>query len=84
VKNHLKHGCMTLPGADGPAPELGHKSMEGMDMPGMDMGGAGGEDQPMEMGSLPLPKAAAIVVATLACLLLAAWITTFFAPIAFG
>ncbi len=84
VRNHLKHGCMTLPGADGPAPKLGHKSMEGMDMPGMDMGGAGGEDQPMEMGSLPLPKAAAIIVATFACLLLAAWITTFFAPIAFG
>jgi hypothetical protein len=28
VKNHLKHGCMTLPGADGPAPGLGHRSPE--------------------------------------------------------
>lgn len=28
VANHLKHGCMTLPGADGPAPHLGHRSPE--------------------------------------------------------
>jgi hypothetical protein len=28
VKNHLKHGCMTLPGADHPAPGLGHRSPE--------------------------------------------------------
>ncbi len=28
VKNHLKHGAMTLPGADGPAPQLGHSPME--------------------------------------------------------
>ncbi len=28
VKNHLKHGCMTLPGADGPAYGLGHRSLE--------------------------------------------------------
>jgi hypothetical protein len=33
VKNHLKHGCMTLPRADGPAPGLGHRSPE---MPGGD------------------------------------------------
>lgn len=46
VKNHLKHGCMTLPGKDAPAPCLGHCSMEcdatapAMPMPemeGMDM-----------------------------------------------
>ena len=56
VKNHLKHGCMTLPGADGPAHGMGHRSpeanaapagsheaMEGMDMEGMDgMKGMGG------------------------------------------
>ncbi|MFP6639707.1 MAG: DUF4396 domain-containing protein [Myxococcota bacterium] len=29
VSSHLKHGCMTLPGADRPAPGLGHKSSEG-------------------------------------------------------
>ena len=28
VDNRLKHGCMTLPGADGPAPNLGHSSPE--------------------------------------------------------
>lgn len=28
VASHLKHGCMTLPGADGPAPGLGHRSPE--------------------------------------------------------
>jgi hypothetical protein len=28
VKNHLKHGCMTLPGRDGPALWLGHRSPE--------------------------------------------------------
>jgi hypothetical protein len=28
VSRHLKHGCMTLPGADGPAPGLGHTSPE--------------------------------------------------------
>jgi hypothetical protein len=28
VRNHLKHGCMTLPGADGPAHGLGHHSPE--------------------------------------------------------
>jgi hypothetical protein len=82
VRNHLKHGCMTLPDADAPAPELGHKSMEKTDMPGMEMGG---EDKPMAMGSLPMPKALAIIVATFACLLLAGWITsTFFAPITFS
>ena len=35
------------------------------------------------MGSLPLPKAVGIMLATAACLLLAGWITTFFAPISF-
>ena len=28
VRNHLKHGCMTLPGADAAAPGLGHASPE--------------------------------------------------------
>ncbi|MEI4908469.1 DUF4396 domain-containing protein, partial [Klebsiella pneumoniae] len=28
VANRLKHGCMTLPGADAPAPGLGHVSPE--------------------------------------------------------
>jgi hypothetical protein len=90
VRNKLKHGCMTLPEPGQPAPNIGHKSMEGMAMPdggkmeGMDMPGEGGEDHPMQMGSLPLPRMIAIIIATFACLLLAAWITSiFFAPITF-
>jgi hypothetical protein len=81
---------MTLPEPGQPAPNIGHKSMEGMAMPdggkmeGMDMPGEGGEDHPMQMGSLPLPRMIAIIIATFACLLLAAWITSiFFAPITF-
>lgn len=33
VRNHLKHGCMTLPGRDAPAPALGHASPEAHTMP---------------------------------------------------
>jgi hypothetical protein len=32
VASRLKHGCMTLPDADGPAPGLGHHSPESADM----------------------------------------------------
>jgi Domain of unknown function (DUF4396) len=75
VRNHLKHGCMTLPEPGQPAPNMGHKSMEGMDM---------GEDRSMAMGSLPLPSMIGVIAATSACLLVAAWITSaFFAPITF-
>lgn len=66
VANHLKHGCMTLPGADGPAPQLGH-SATGMDTapagmkaaPAMTMPGHAGMamDMPMSkdnaMGTMP-------------------------------
>jgi hypothetical protein len=88
VRNHLKHGCMTLPEADTPAPNFGHKSMEDMSvrdhqMAGMDMGAAEGHAMPM--GSLPMPRMLAIIAATFACLLLAAWMTSaFFAPITFS
>ncbi len=75
MRNHLKHGCMTLPEPGQPAPNMGHKSMEGMDM---------GEDRSMAMGSLPLPSMIGVIAATSACLLVAAWITSaFFAPITF-
>jgi hypothetical protein len=89
VRNHLKHGCMTLPEADTPAPNLGHKSMEDMAMPDSQKmeavtHGADGEDHAMQMGSLPMPRMLAIIAATFACLVLAAWITSaFFAPITF-
>ena len=35
VAGHLKHGCMTLPGADTPAEGLGHRSSEPSQMGGM-------------------------------------------------
>jgi hypothetical protein len=76
VRNKLKHGCMTLPEPGTPAPNMGHKSMEGMDM---------GEDKPMEMASLALPKVIGVIAATFACLLAAAWITSaFFVPVTFS
>ena len=46
VANHLKHGCMTLPGADGPAPAFGHRSPEPsrvVDAGGAEGAGSGGE-----------------------------------------
>jgi hypothetical protein len=77
VKNHLKHGCMTLPDADGPAPGLGHASPEPMDdMDGQEGGG-------MHMGSLSTGKAATIVVGTYVTLLLALLLTDQFVPIRF-
>jgi hypothetical protein len=90
VRNKLKHGCMTLPEPGQPAPNIGHKSMEGMPMPdGQTMEGkkhaaAGGEGHAMQMGSLPMPKMLAIIALTFACLLAVAWVTSvFFAPIVF-
>jgi hypothetical protein len=87
VRNKLKHGCMTLPEPGQPAPNIGHKSMEGMPMPdgqtmeGMEMGGEGNA---MQMGALPMPKMLAIIALTFACLLAVAWVTSvFFAPIVF-
>jgi hypothetical protein len=46
VKTHQKHGCMTLPGADGPAPELGHGSPENaLSERRVSKGGANTEDE---------------------------------------
>ncbi|MEA3410927.1 MAG: DUF4396 domain-containing protein [Pseudomonadota bacterium] len=70
VRNHLKHGCMTLPGADGPAAGFGHRSPEASDTGGgdmMEMGGdmahdqrAGGEMEmkkdPDSMGGTPMKE----------------------------
>jgi Domain of unknown function (DUF4396) len=86
VRNKLKHGCMTLPEPGQPAPDLGHKSMEGMSMPDdqMEVMDMGGEGHAMQMGSLPMSRMIAIIALTFACLLAAAWITSaFFAPITF-
>lgn len=73
VKNHLKHGCMTLPGADGPAPGLGHRSPE-----------AEGDQHGMQMGELSLGAATAWIAGTFVVLLLVLWLTSLAVPISFG
>ncbi len=89
VKNHLKHGCMTLPGLDAPAPCLGHCSMEcrPADEQEMDMGGvempAGHEGHGMMMRELPFARAAGIVLLTFAFLAGAIAVTNQFVPIEF-
>ncbi|MEM7444747.1 MAG: DUF4396 domain-containing protein, partial [Pseudomonadota bacterium] len=75
VRNHLKHGCMTLPDADGPAPGLGHQSPEAM---------GDGEHRTMHMGSLSTGQAVAWVAGTYVILLLAMWLTSLFVPISFA
>ncbi|MEX3009875.1 DUF4396 domain-containing protein [Hoeflea sp. TYP-13] len=98
VSRHLKHGCMTLPNADGPAEGMGHRSPE----PAMVASGMakhphdGGEAHlhrkqtddheghgSMEMTSLSLPVATAWVVFSFAVLLAALIGTDFFVPIRF-
>ena len=74
VSNHLKHGCMTLPGADGPAPHLGLRSPEAK-------AGGGGK---MEMGKLPTGQAVIWIAITFAILLGALWITNAIGPIRFA
>jgi len=44
VNNHLKHGCMTLPGADGPAPGLGHRSPESQPVDSVNNHGSAGQE----------------------------------------
>jgi Domain of unknown function (DUF4396) len=96
VRSGLKHGCMTLPGKDEPAPALGHRSPEGtphtmgesgpatpMDHAAAGDGGTGHEHD-MQMRALPPVQAAAWMVGTFALTAAAAWLTTFFAPISFS
>ena len=73
VKNHLKHGCMTLPNADGPAPALGHASPEGEN-----------GHHAMAMKSLPLFQASMWVLASFAVLAAALYATNLWVPIRFG
>jgi hypothetical protein len=90
VKNRLKHGCMTLPGADGPAPVLGHSSAEAMNIEGMeDMMGkdpvmdsdSGQHD--MAMKSLSMGESAAWVIGSFIVLLSLLWLTHLWVPIRF-
>ncbi|WP_136656526.1 DUF4396 domain-containing protein [Nitratireductor sp. XY-223] len=90
VSRHLKHGCMTLPGADGPAGGLGHRSpepathghMEGMHgqvHQGHEMSDHGA----MEMGSLSGAASTSWVVFSFAVLFAALVGTGYFVPIRF-
>ncbi len=75
VKNHLKHGCMTLPNADRPAPGLGHRSSEAKPAKG---------ETAMGMRELPLGQALIWIIATYAVLFVALWLTDAIVPIKFG
>jgi hypothetical protein len=90
VANRLKHGCMTLPGADTPAPGLGHISPE----PSMMMDHAGMQYAPSALATanpqsghtmteLPPLRSAAIIAATFAILLAAVWLTNLVVPVRF-
>lgn len=89
VKNHLKHGCMTLPGRDQPAPCLGHCSPEDRaeDHPMMEMGHMempeGHAGHGMSMRELPFATAAGIVLLTFAFLAVTIAATNQFVPIHF-
>lgn len=84
VKNHLKHGCMTLPGADRPAPGLGHRSPE-HPMHGMERSRAetSGGEHAMKMKSLSFVATALWVALSFAVLLSALIVTDQWVPIRF-
>jgi hypothetical protein len=90
VANRLKHGCMTLPGADTPAAGLGHLSPErSMMMDHAQMQHATSSvgtplDEPAHtMAELPPGRAVAIIAATFAILLVAVWLTNLAVPVRF-
>ncbi len=92
VANHLKHGCMTLPGADAPAPHLGFRSSEPSRMTGpMTMnpaesqgdGSAGHMGHGMTMRELPLGQAVIWIAMTFVILFAAIWLTDFIVPVRF-
>ncbi|WHI50280.1 DUF4396 domain-containing protein [Microbulbifer sp. MLAF003] len=77
VKNHLKHGCMTLPGRDGPAPHLGHCSLESH------LTDKNHKEHGMTMRTLPLSIAITWIACTLIFLLFTILITNQFVPLRF-
>jgi len=95
VKNHLKHGCMTLPGHDRPAPGLGHVSMEisadaavrpasrGVMGPRHDRQGAEHEGRGMTMRELPFAAQAVCVAGTFLLLAFAIFVTDRFVRLLF-
>ena len=90
VANRLKHGCMTLPGSDAPAPGLGLVSPEPsmmMDHAQMQHATSAIDTAPAKsdhaMTELPSGRAAAIIVGTFAILLVAVWLTNLVVPVRF-
>lgn len=79
VANHLKHGCMTLPGADGPAPALGHTLPEDSLKVGNEMSG----HRKMVMHALSTQQMVIWVAATYAILIASLWLTSRYVPIKF-
>jgi hypothetical protein len=94
VKSHLKHGCMTLPGRDAPAPGLGHLSPEREAAMSTSVAetvmhrqptqeGKAHEGQGMKMRELPFAVEAGWVLATFVVLALAVLVTDHFVPVRF-
>ncbi len=88
VKSHLKHGCMTLPGADGPAPGLGHSSPEGGLHHAMEhdemVTGHGGHESAMQMKTLSLPAQLIWIALSFAVLFAAVWLVSIWVPVRFS
>ncbi|WP_444888269.1 DUF4396 domain-containing protein [Microbulbifer sp. JMSA008] len=91
VKNHLKHGCMTLPGLDGPAPCLGFCSPEtnpdiknSQPIPSSTHDSQSEhEGHTMTMQTLPFIASSFWVVGTFLFLLFAILVTNQFVPLKF-
>jgi hypothetical protein len=93
VASHLKHGCMTLPGADGPAPGLGHRSPESIHAPAHEHGHdhaqhdhahASMGEHAMKMPEISSGAAVAWIAATTALLIAAIWLGSRVAPLSFA
>lgn len=85
VSRHLKHGCMTLPGADGPASALGHRSPEKTmlmadELEKHEMADSAGRES---MTTLSMFSMVAWVVFSFVVLFVALWTTSAFVPIRF-
>ncbi|WP_444925744.1 DUF4396 domain-containing protein [Microbulbifer sp. TRSA002] len=84
VKNHLKHGCMTLPGKDGAAPNLGHCSHEcAPNSASHTYGTSQAETHKMEMHSLSIMESSIWITGTFIVLFLAIYVTDKITPIYF-
>ncbi|WP_444918042.1 DUF4396 domain-containing protein [Microbulbifer sp. JMSA003] len=84
VKNHLKHGCMTLPGKDGVAPNFGHCSHECASNSAPHIQAISQAETPkMEMHSLSLMESSIWIMGTFIALFLAIYVTDKITPIYF-